>query len=131
MLLLDWIDSSFDMYLIHLQLMFPFYTPWRPQKTFGIRGIERKLVKMHKHWIVFFGYFWCIDNLLLFFVSNMLVHIQRKSTALSHFQPMFHFYSYSPWKRQKIIDFLIFSGGIEVRTLAENDLNPKMWHIIP
>ena len=31
---------------------------------------------------------------------------------LTHFQPMFHFYT--PWKHHKIGGFLMFSGGIEV-----------------
>ena len=32
--------------------------------------------------------------------------------ALTHSQPIFHFYS--PWKQQKTGGFLMFSGGIEV-----------------
>ena len=32
--------------------------------------------------------------------------------SLTHFQPMFHFYTI--WKHQKTSGFLIFSGGIEV-----------------
>ena len=31
---------------------------------------------------------------------------------LTHFDPMLHFYT--PWKRQKTIGFLTFSGGIEM-----------------
>ena len=31
---------------------------------------------------------------------------------LTHFSPMSHFYT--PWKRQKTIGFLTFSGGIEM-----------------
>ena len=30
--------------------------------------------------------------------------------VLTHFQPMFHFYT--PWKHQKTSDFLMFSEGI-------------------
>ena len=33
-------------------------------------------------------------------------------TMIIHFSPVFHFYT--PWKRQKIKGFLIFSGGIEM-----------------
>ena len=33
-------------------------------------------------------------------------------TKLTHFGPIFHFYT--PWKRQKTKDFLTFSGGIEI-----------------
>ena len=32
--------------------------------------------------------------------------------TLTHFQPLFHFYT--PWKHKKTFAFLMFSGGIEV-----------------
>ena len=32
--------------------------------------------------------------------------------SLTHFQPMFHFYT--PWKNQKTGGFLMFSGGMDV-----------------
>ena len=35
-----------------------------------------------------------------------------KSNLLAHFNPMSHFYT--PWKRQKIIGFPMFSGGMEM-----------------
>ena len=35
-----------------------------------------------------------------------------KYNILIHFSPMLHFYT--PWKRQKTIGFLTFSGGIEM-----------------
>ena len=44
---------------------------------------------------------------LIFSTSNDL------KVTLTHFQPMFHFYT--PWKHQKPGGFLIFSGGIEVK----------------
>ena len=37
---------------------------------------------------------------------------------LTHFQPMFHFYT--PWKHQKTYGFL-FSGGIEVEGWSKMD----------
>ena len=38
--------------------------------------------------------------------------VQSFKKSLTHFQPMFHFYT--PWKQQKTGGFLMFSGGIEV-----------------
>ena len=37
---------------------------------------------------------------------------EKRDTLLTHFSLMSHFYT--PWKRQKTIGFLLFSGGIEM-----------------
>ena len=39
------------------------------------------------------------------------------NNVLTGFTPMFHFYT--PWKRQKIVAFLPFSGGIEMEHWCE------------
>ena len=39
------------------------------------------------------------------------------SQWLTHFGPMFHFYT--PWKCQKTKDFLMFSGGVEMERRAK------------
>ena len=42
--------------------------------------------------------------------KNQLKYLEkREKKVLTHFQPMFHFYA-----PEKIGDFLMFSGGIEV-----------------
>ena len=51
--------------------------------------------------------------------ANAFVFVDFKTHhkgRLTHFSPIPHFYT--PWKRQKTIDFLTFSGGI------------KMWHSV-
>ena len=42
-----------------------------------------------------------------------------KKSSLTHFQPMFHFYT--PRKHQKISGFLMFSGDIEVEHWLKMD----------
>ena len=39
-------------------------------------------------------------------------NLTQEFKNLTHFSPMLHFYT--PWKRQKTFDFLMFSGGIEI-----------------
>ena len=50
-----------------------------------------------------------------YFASDVLAAwpLTRSLDRLTHFQPMFHFYT--SWKRQKTEGFMIFSGGIEVK----------------
>ena len=40
---------------------------------------------------------------------------------LTHFRPMFYFYT--PWNRQKTKGFLTYSGGIEMEHWSKNGLN--------
>ena len=42
---------------------------------------------------------------------------QTFSEVLTHFIPMFHFYT--PWKRRKTFGFLTFSGGNETEDWAK------------
>ena len=51
-------------------------------------------------------------SLLKMWKCNLCENFPIAIQKLSHFQPMFHFYT--PWKYQKIGSFLMFSGGIEV-----------------
>ena len=37
-------------------------------------------------------------------------HWSTPEMYLTHFSPIFHFYT--PWKRQKTFDFVTYSGGI-------------------
>ena len=50
----------------------------------------------------------------------ILASFQQQGFLLTHFQPMFHFYT--PWKHQKTFSFLMYSAGIKVE-LIENGLN--------
>ena len=45
-----------------------------------------------------------------------------KISLLTHFQPMFHFYT--PWKHQKISGFLMLSGGVVYRNIGWKWVNP-------
>ena len=57
-------------------------------------------------------YMTCNNGLKL--VNNILGYFgtKTKSIKLTHFRPMFHFYT--PWKRQKTFSFSVVSGGIEI-----------------
>ena len=57
-------------------------------------------------------YMKCNNGLKL--VNNILSYLgtKTKSIKLTHFSPMFHFYT--PWKRQKTFSFSVVSGGIKI-----------------
>ena len=45
--------------------------------------------------------------------ENITTRVTHSRTRLTHFQPMFHYYT--PWKHQKTNGSLIFPGGIEMK----------------
>ena len=48
---------------------------------------------------------------------NSKVTLRGAEFSLTHFKPMFHFYT--PWKHQKTRGFFIFSGGVEIEHLLK------------
>ena len=60
-----------------------------------------------------FGHiYWKMDNLMENFVFCAVIFLLGMSQSLTHISPMLHFYN--PWKCQKTIGFLMFSGGMEM-----------------
>ena len=59
------------------------------------------------HLLLYQSRSWLFSNFRLkpFFIT------QRQHEILTYFWPMFPFYT--PWKHQKILSFLVFSGGIK------------------
>ena len=55
--------------------------------------------------------------------SVLYIHKTKLCTMLTHFQPMFHFYT--PWKHQKTGGFLWCFSGYTSGTLVENGLIPS------
>ena len=76
--------------------------------------------------------------LLLFCFTFVLLHffsfwrkriIIEAHYFLTHFQPMFHFYT--TWQHQKISVFLMFSVGYRSRTLVKNGLMTRVyWKVL-
>ena len=78
--------------------------------------------KQNFHWISIF--LLLINVIVIKYVTETLilspwvemcdiqVSISYFGQILTHFRPMFHFYT--PWKHQKTGGFLMFSGGIEM-----------------
>ena len=81
-----------------------------------------KNTKQNFHWISIF--LLLINVIVIKYVTETLilspwvemcdiqVSISYFDQILTHFRPMFHFYT--PWKHQKTGGFLMFSGGIEM-----------------
>ena len=89
--------------LTHFCLIFPLYTPYKHQKTFGF--------------LVFSGGIKCVNdkkwfNEVAFFGSYFFL-IERMSylMLLTYFRSIFTFYS--PWKHKETRGHLMFSGAIK------------------
>ena len=85
-----------------------------------------------------YGWTWIVLNRYFFSrsyfwnISQKWVNVSNKNVRaewdLTHFQPLFHFYT--PWKHQKTGRFLMFSGGIEVEHCLKTrkiSINPLLY----
>ena len=81
----------------------------------------------HKGWWLVHYFFTEIYVIFFIDTSSDIANYGWYCEKLTHFQPVFRFYT--PWKHEKTGGFLMFSGGgggYRSRTLVENELIDNM-----
>ena len=73
--------------------------------------------------ITIYHFLWFSINIFSF---CLFVKKKRLNTNLTHFQPMFHFYT--PWKHHKTFRFPDVFRGYRIGTLVKNGLMTLIWN---